>query len=336
MSVKLSREEKRALKAEAKAKKRALKAEAKANKVRITPGAIAKNLKKHYALYLMALPMMVFVIIFSYLPMPWILMAFQNFKPALGLFGSQWVGLENFQEFFGSPYFGRLIRNTLSINLMNLVISYPLTIILSLLINDINNKFFKKSVQVISYMPNFVSTVIVCGLVLTFCGPDGIISNIYNFLTGSSGSMMTKKELFQPIYVFSGIWQSLGFSTVLYVAALSNVDQGLYEAASLDGANRLQQAWHVTLPSILPTIALTLIMSVGGLLGGNSEKIILLYNSATMDTADTIASYVYRKGLVEARYGFSTAVGLFNSVINLALIVGANKVSKKLTETSLF
>lgn len=297
---------------------------------------ILRNLRRHKALYIMAIPMLAYIIIFSYIPMAWQLIAFKNFKPALGLLKSEWVGLQHFKDFFSSIYFKRTMLNTLSINIKDLLISFPLTIFVALLLNEIGNRFFKKTVQTISYMPNFVSTVIVCGLVTTFCGNGGVITNLYNWITGSEGSMMVNADLFQGIYIGSGIWQGLGYGTILYMAALSGIDHQLYEAARLDGANRIRLAWHVTLPGIAPTIILTLIMRVGALMGGGYEKIILLANNATMEKADTLASYVYRKGLIDANYGYSTAVGLFNSIINLILIVIANKVSKKFSESSLF
>lgn len=302
-----------------------------------TARAISKNFKKHKALYFLVLPMLAYVIIFNYVPMFWQIMAFEDFKPALGLFKSPWVGLQNFKDFFGNVYFKRLILNTITLNLKDLLISFPLTIIVALLLNEIGSRVFKKTVQIISYMPNFVSMVIICGLVTTtFCGEKGIITVIYNVLTSNTGSMMTKPGLFQQIYVWSGVWQGLGFGTILYVAALSGIDQQLYDAARIDGAGRIRLCWNVTLPGISTTIVLMLIMRMGMLMGGNFEKVILLYNSATMDKADIIASYVYRKGLIDSSYGYSTAVGLFNSVINLILVIVANQISKKVSETSMF
>ncbi len=301
-----------------------------------TAAAIKRNFKMHKALYFLALPMVIYVIIFNYVPMAWQLMAFQDFKPALGLFGSPWVGFDNFLDFFSSVYFKRVMVNTLTLNFKDLLISFPLTVIVALLLNEVGSRWFKKSVQVISYMPNFVSMVIICGLVMTFCGDKGVVTAIYNLFTGNTGSMMTDPDLFQAIYIWSGIWQGLGFGTILYVAALSGVNTQLYDAAKIDGANRLRLTWHVTLPGIAPTIILMLILRIGALMGGSFEKVILLYNSATMEKADIIASYVYRKGLIDSDYGYSTAVGLFNSVINLALIIIANQLSKKFSESSLF
>lgn len=301
-----------------------------------TAKAIQRNFKMHKSLYFLALPMVIYVVIFNYVPMLWQLMAFEDFKPALGLFGSKWVGLDNFREFFSSIYFKRVIVNTLTLNLKDLLISFPLTIIVALLLNEVGNRLYKKGIQIISYMPNFVSMVIICGLVQTFCGEHGVITAVYNFFTGSTGSMMMKPELFQALYIGSGIWQGLGFGTILYVAALSGVNTQLYDAAKIDGANRLQLTWHVTLPGISSTVIIMFILRIGMLMGGSFEKIILLYNSATMEKADIIASYVYRKGLIDSNYGYSTAVGLFNSVINLILIILANQLSKKVSESSLF
>ena len=301
-----------------------------------TAKAIRRDWRINRSLYVLAIPMVAYVIIFNYVPMVWQLMAFQNFKPALGLWGSKWIGLQNFIDFFSGIYFKRVMLNTLTLNMKDLLISFPLTIITALLLNEVGNRFFKKGVQIISYMPNFVSMVIICGLVTTFCGESGIVTAVYNFITGSTGSMMNKANLFQGIYIASGIWQGLGFGTILYVAALSGIDSQLYDAAKIDGANRLQLTWHVTLPGISSTVIIMLIMRVGMLMGGSFEKVILLYNPSTMDKADIIASYVYRKGLLDSDYGYSTAVGLFNSVINLILVVAANQVSKKFSESSLF
>lgn len=266
-------------------------------------------------------------------------MAFCDYRPKFGIFGSlieNFTGLEHFADFFRSFYFGRLIRNTILLNVWNLVISFPLTIILALLINEVKNRYFKSTVQMISYMPHFISLVVVCGIVVDFCKSTGVLGTLFSVITGEHQNLLSVADYWRPLYIGSGLWQSLGFGTILYLAALSGVDQQLYEAASIDGAGYLKQMWHVTLPGIRPTIIITFIMQIGNLMASSSEKTILMYNPQIYEKADIIASYVYRRGLLEADYSFSTAVTLFNSVINFALIVFANQLSKKYSETSLF
>lgn len=266
-------------------------------------------------------------------------MAFSDYKPKLGIFGSlvkKFVGFKNFTDFFGSFYFWRLMKNTILLNGWSLLISFPLTIILALLINDIANKHFKKTIQTISYLPYFISMVVVCGIVVDFCKTTGVLGTIMTALTGKTQNLLGVASYWRPIYIISDLWQGLGFGTILYIAALSGVDKQLYEAAEIDGAGHWKQLIHVTIPGISQTIIIMLILRVGMLMASSYEKTILMYNQQIYDTADIIASYVYRKGLMDGDYSYSTAVGLFNSLINLVLIITTNKLSRKYTETSLF
>lgn len=297
---------------------------------------IRKDFVKNRVLYLMVLPVVIFYLVFHYLPMGGLVMAFQNYKPKLGFLHSPFVGLDNFRDFFSSIYFTRTVRNTLAISLLELVITFPVTILFALLLNEIHSKRFKKTVQTISYMPHFISMVVVAGLILDFCDSKGVVAQLVALFTGESKNLLSRPEYWRPVYIVSGLWKELGFGSIIYLAALSGVDQQLYEAASIDGANRLKQTFYITLPGISPTIIIMLILKIGQMMSVGYEKTILLYNSQVYETADIISSYVYRKGLLEFNYGYSTAVGMFNSVINLILLVTANHISKKVTETSLF
>ena len=290
--------------------------------------ALKKDLKRNYSLYLIFLPTVIFFVIFSYGPMVGLLMAFQNYKPQLGFFRSPFVGFKHFQDFFQSYYFWRLLKNTFLISFLDLLVGFPLPIIFALLLNEVRGKFFKKSIQTISYMPYFVSMVVVCSLVNQFCSQNGAITQLW--------SMITQPQFFRAIFVGSNVWQSLGYNSIIYIAALASVDQELYEAAVIDGANRWKQTLHVTLPGISSTIIILLILRCGQLLNVGYEKIILLYGPSTYETADVINSFVYRKGLQEFNYGYSAAVGLFNSVISFILLMTVNKISAKVSDTSLF
>lgn len=295
-----------------------------------------QNMKRHKGLYLMILPVVAFYLIFCYYPMYGAQIAFRDYTPKLGVFHSPWAGLKHFREFFDSVYFGRLIRNTISINLKNLIFGFPAPILFALLLNEVKGQKFKKVVQTVSYMPHFISTVVIAGMILQFTATDGVITWVMTLFGYPKQNLMLNPELFQPIYVISDIWQGLGWGSIIYIAAISGINAELYEAARMDGAGRFKQMWHVTLPGILPTIITMFILRVGNMMNLGFEKIILLYNSSIYETADVISTYVYRKGLVDQSYSFSTAVGLFNSLINLLLLFIANKLCKRLTEHSLW
>lgn len=299
-------------------------------------GRLAIDMKKNHTLYIMILPVIAFYIVFAYFPMYGVLIAFQDYEPTLGVFGSEWIGLSNFMDFFKSASFSRLIRNTLTISLTNILFGFPAPIILALLINEVKNKRFAKTVQTVTYLPHFISLVVICGMIKTFTTSGGIIYDLVNQLTGDTRSLLIRKECFVPIYVISDIWQEIGWGSIIYLSAVSGIDTQLYEACQIDGGNKLRQLWHVTLPGILPTMIIMLILRMGSVLNVGYEKIILLYNSSIYDTADVISSYTYRKGLQEFNWGYGSAVGIFNSLVNVVFLVATNYISKRTTETSLW
>lgn len=303
---------------------------------RFTKEAIVKDFKRNKVAYLMAVPAIIMLILFSYLPMFGVVMAFENYKPKLGIFGSPFVGLKNFIDFFQSIYFVRVVKNTLILSGLQLLIEFPASIIFALLLNEVRSKWFKSATQTISYMPNFISMVVVSGIIIDFCSSKGVLTSFISNFTGSTQNLLSVPGNWRAIYIVSDLWQGLGMGSIVFLAALAGIDQELYEAAVIDGANRWKQTIHVTLTGIMPTIIIMLIMRVGMMMSVGSEKTILLYNSQVYETADIISSYVYRKGLVEFNYGYSTAVSLFNSIINFTLLIVTNHISKKSSETSLF
>lgn len=294
------------------------------------------DFRRNRSLYLLVVPVILFYLIFHYKPMIGAVIAFQDYIPRKGISGSEWVGFDQFIRFFQSPYFGRLLRNTLLLSVYGLAFGFPAPIILALLLNELHHKKYKKAVQTITYLPHFISLVVVTGMIKDFTQSTGLINDIIVFLVGARSSLIQNPELYRTIYIASDIWQGVGWGSIIYLSALSGVDQQLYEAASIDGAGRFKQMLHVTLPCIAPTIIIMLIMRMGQLLGTGYEKTILLYNEATYETADVIASYIYRVGILERNWSYSTAIGLFNSAINLILILTANKISRKVSETSLW
>ncbi|GAA0134036.1 sugar ABC transporter permease [Paenibacillus sp. YSY-4.3] len=287
-------------------------------------------------LYLMILPVIAYYIIFHYGPMYGALIAFKNYSPMKGILGSDWVGFQHFQDFFNSYYFLRILKNTLLISLYSLLFEFPAPILLALLINEVRHRLFKRVVQTITYMPYFISLVVICGIITDFTNADGLINRLFVWLGYDGQAMLQKPELFRPVYILSEIWQRIGWESIIYIAALMGIDQEQYEAARMDGANRFKQMIYITLPGIMPTIAIMLILRMGNLLNVGFEKIILLYNPVTYETADVISSFVYRKGLLEFGWSYSAAVGLFNSVINLILLVSANYISRRVSKSSLW
>lgn len=297
---------------------------------------LVRNIKQHPWLYLMILPALAYFIIFHYLPMYGVIISFQDYHPVKGISNSPWVGLKHFKMFLNGPFFGRLLRNTLSINLGLLLFGFPLPIVFALMLNEARSGKFKKVVQTVTYMPHFVSSVVVCGLMVIFCRSDGVLTFILSKFGLPQSNLLTYKQYFQPLYIAMNIWQELGWDSIIYFAALAGVDGSLYEAAYVDGAGRWRQMWHVTLPSILPTIVILLVMRVGNLLSLGWDRIFLLYNDMVMETADVISTYVYRTGMVQMQYSFAAAVGLMNSLVNVVLLIGANAMSRKLTNSSLW
>lgn len=297
---------------------------------------VAQDFKRHKFKYLIVIPVIIYLILFCYKPMYGIVIAFQKYRPSLGIADSPWVGFDNFVRFFKDPFFGRLIRNTVTISFLMIIFSFPAAIILALLLNEVKVSWFKRTVQTITYMPHFIALVVVCALVNNFCQSNGVLNDVIAFLGGERSNLLAQPKLFYPIYVLSGIWQQVGWNSIIYLAALASIDQEQYEAAKIDGAGRIQQMVHITLPGLVPTISMLLVLNLGKVLSVGYEKILLLYQPLTYEVADVISTYVYRKGLVDADYSFSTAVSLFNSVINIIFLVISNKVSKKMGQSGLF
>ena len=295
-------------------------------------GLIGNN----WELYIMIGPVILYYAIFCYWPMYGALIGFQDYSLRWGMSGSEWVGLANFKTFLTSLDFKEVLGNTLTISVSTLIFSFPTPILLALCINEVRNKLFARTVQTITYMPHFISMVIVCSIIREFTADTGIVNKLFQLFGYSGDTMLGKPNLFVPIYVVSGIWQEIGWNSIIYLAALSSVDQELYEAAEIDGAGKLKQTIHVTIPGILPTIIILLIMKMGSLLSVGYEKILLLYNAGIYSTADVISTYTYRIGLQGGNFSLSTAVGLFNSVINIILLTATNKICDKLNGTSLF
>lgn len=297
---------------------------------------IKSDMRRNWSLYLLSLPVLAFYLVFCYKPMYGAIIAFKQYSPGLGIWKSPWVGLDNFKYLFSTPDFARILKNTLVISITTILFSFPAPIILALLFNEITSPKFKKISQTVSYIPHFISLVVICGLIKLFVQDGGIIQQMVASLTGTQGSLLNYKNNFLPIYVLSDIWQNIGWDSIIYVAALSGVDQQLYEVARVDGAGKWKQMLNVTLPALKPTIIIMLILRVGNMLNVGYEKIILLYNPLIYDTSDVISTYVYRMGFESQDWSYSTAVNLFNSVINFIILVTANSLSRKFSETSLF
>ena len=297
---------------------------------------LKKDWSRNRSLYLLMLPVLLFYILFHYKPMYGAIIAFKEYTPALGVSKSPWVGLENFTRFFNSVYFGRLIKNTILLSLYNLILGFPAPIILALLLNEVRNKKFKSLTQTVTYLPHFISLIVVTGMMTDFGMTNGLFNDVIEMLGGSRAPLLQDPKLYRSIYVFSSIWQEVGWGFIIYLSSLAGVDSQLYEAAQIDGAGKWKQLIHVTLPAIAPTIIIMFILKTGSLMNMGYEKTILLYNASTYETADIISSYIYRIGLLEQDWSYSTAIGLFNSVINFGLLLFTNKMSRRYSETSLW
>ena len=288
-------------------------------------------------LYLFILPTFLVFLIFSYIPMYGVLIAFKDYIPTLGVWGSPWVGFKHFTRFFDSYYFWDLLKNTIGISVYSLVVGFPLPIILALALNEIKDGPLKKFSQTVTYAPNFISTVVMVGMILAFLNPStGIINHVIELLGMEPIAFMEDPRWFKTIYVLSGVWQGTGWGSVIYLAALAGVDTQLHEAAVVDGATRLQRIWHINLPTIRPTMVILLIMNVGSVMNLGYEKILLMQNPLNMESSNVIATFVYQQGLLEAQYSYAAAVGLFNSAINAILMISVNKIAAKLGDSSLF
>ena len=293
-------------------------------------------MKRYRYIYLMLLPVLLYYLIFHYATMYYAVIAFQNYKPMKGISGSRFIGLKHFISFLESPYAWRTIRNTLVLNAYMIAFSFTSAIIFALMINQMQEGKYKRVVQTVTYMPHFISIVVVCGILVEFSESNALFNDVIALLGGERSSLLSDPRKFRPIYVLSDIWQNVGWGTSIYLATLSGVDQSLHEAATIDGAGRLQRIWHVNIPALVPVIVVQLIMRFGQMMSIGYEKVILMYNASTYETADVISSYVYRRGLYEMDYSYGAAVGLFNSVINLIVLFFANTLSRRLTENSLW
>ena len=297
---------------------------------------LAQSIKRYYWLYIFIIPMLVWYIIFHYVPMGGIVIAFKRYNGIKTVWESKWVGMKWFIKFFESPYFWRLIRNTLTLSLYQLA-TFPLAIIVALFFNELRSAKFKRFAQTIMYAPHFISMVVLVSMMqLFFSTQYGLVNHLIESLGGEPYPFMISEEAFPHMFVWSGTWQNLGWNCIIYIAALSSVDPGLHEAAKLDGASRLQRIWHINLPTILPTVVITFIMRVGHIMTIGADKVLLMRNDLNLATSEVIATYVYEQGLISGDYGYATAVGLFTNVINLVMLLIVNKVSAKLSDTSLF
>jgi len=297
---------------------------------------LGKDLRRNKIIYFMLLPVIAYYAIFQYGPMYGLQIAVKDFIPSKGFLGSPWVGFKHFEDFFGSIFFWRILGNTLLLSLYSLIFFFPAGIIFALLLNELRSNKLRRAVQTISYMPHFISLVVIVGIMFDFLARDGLINNIMAFFNIEPIPFMRSPEWFRTVYISSEVWQNIGWSSIIYLAAVSNVNPTLYEAAHIDGANRWRQMWHVTLPGIMPTVTIMLILFIGKFMSVGFEKIILMYNPVIYESADVIQTYVYRKGILEANFSYSAAVGLFNAVISFVLLILANTMAKRLGETKLW
>ncbi len=297
---------------------------------------LKKDLQKHWILYLMMVPALIYFVVYCYGPMAGLYIAFSDYKITGGIFAGKFIGFKYFTKFFESYYFTRLLRNTLLLSLETLAFGFPIPIIFALVINEVQNKKFKSLAQTITYMPHFISIVVICGLVIDFTSNDGLINQIIMACGGEPIPFLARPEWFRTVYVTSEVWQNFGWDSVVFLAALTGIEMEQFEAARLDGASRVQQIIHISLPSILPTIVTVLLMRIGHVMSIGFDKVFNLYSPATYETADIISTFVYRQGVLGANFSSAAAIGLFNSAINVALVVMMNKVSRKLTESSLW
>ncbi len=297
---------------------------------------IRKDLRRRPHVYLMIVPVLAFYVVFHYAPLVGAIIAFKDFSPKAGIFGSPWVGFKHFQAFFASIYFVRILSNTLIISALDILFGFPAPIILALLINELNARTFKRTIQTVSYLPHFISIVVICGLIRDFFASTGVVNEIAAGLGLSVQQYLNDPRWFRSIYVGSNVWQTFGWNSIIYLAALTSINPQLYEAARMDGAGRWRQTVAITLPGILPVTVTLLILRIGNVMSVGFEKIILLYNPLTYETAEVISTFVYKKGILEMSYSYSAAIGLFNAAINCLFLVMANGLSRKVNETSIW
>ena len=297
----------------------------------------ATAIRKSIPLYVLLLPSAILLFCFAYLPLGGLIIAFKHYSPSLGIFGSRWVGFDNFMQFFKSYQFPITIKNTLVLSLYGLIVETPLPVALALMCNQMRTKMFKKVFQVVTYLPHFISTMVMCGIILIILSPsNGLIANIFQLFGHEAPNLMGSAGAFKHVYVWSDIWQHLGWNSIIYLAALSGIDPTYYEAATIDGATTMQKIKYIDLPLIMPTIVILLVMSAGNILGIGFEKVFLLQNTLNITSSEIISTYVYKMGLQSSQYSLSTAIGLFNTVVNVIVLLVINYIAKKKTDTSLF
>lgn len=294
------------------------------------------DIRKNYFLYLLLLPVAAYYILFSYVPMAGIQMAFKKFSIKKGIWGSPWVGLQHFERFFSGYNFKRLLLNTIAISTYSMVLGLVTPLLFALMLNYVRSRRWKKTLQMVTYLPYFISTVVMVGILSLFLGQDGLVNSLLGLLGIAPVGFMVSPSLFKSVYAWSGAWQGLGFSAIIYISALAGVDYELHEAAIMDGASKWRRIWHIDLPSIKMTILVILITSLGGIIGVGFEKVLLMQNDLNFTASDVISTYVYRVGLVQSDYGYSTAVGLFNSVVSTILVLASNLTAKKVAGYSLW
>jgi putative aldouronate transport system permease protein len=297
---------------------------------------ILKQIKKNRYLYLLLFLPLLYYILFHYLPMYGIIVAFKEYNIVKGMLHSPWAGFKYFEKFLKDPYFWKVVRNTFLMSIYNLVWGFPVPVILALLLNEVHIKKVKDIIQSVTYLPHFVSTVVVCGMIVNFLSTDGLINTTLRAAGQKSVQFLMYPQYFRSLYVISEIWQTAGWTSIIYLAALTGIDQEVLDAALIDGAGRLQRILHVTLPAIAPAVSIMLIMNLGKIMNLGYEKVLLLYNGSTYETADIISTYVYRRGILGNSFSYATAIGLFQSVIGIVLLISANKISSRLSETSLW
>jgi len=297
---------------------------------------IRSDFVRNRTVYLMAVLPMMYYFIFKYGPMFGVVIAFKRFQPGSGIWGSPWVGFDNFKMFFESYYFWRLLKNAFLLSFFSLIFGFPIPIIFAILLNELKAKRFKKIVQTVTYAPHFISLVVICGIVINFVSQEGLITTFLSNFGFEKSNLLLNSKYFRTIYIASDIWQHMGWNSIIFLAAITGLDPELFDAATVDGAGRIRKIINIIIPGIMPTIIVLLILKIGSLMNIGFEKIILLYNPSIYDTADVISSFVYRKGILQADYSYSTAVGIFNSLINLSLLISANWLSRKFNETSLW
>ena len=298
---------------------------------------LGRRILKNWELYLFILPGLIWYIIFTYAPLYGVQIAFKDFNGAKGIWGSPWVGLKHFRNFLTAYTFPVLLRNTFLLSIYSLAAGFPFPIFLALMLNEVGAARYKKIVQTVTYAPHFISMVVMVGMLTLFLSPSmGVFNTIRNLLGMESVSFLTKPGLFRHLYVWSGVWQGMGWGSIIYLAALSGVDPQLHEAAVIDGASRIQRIWYINLPVLLPTVTILLILNCGSVLSVGYEKVLLMQNDLVLDVAEVISTYVYKRGLLRAEYSFSSAVGLFNNAVNVILLLTVNGIVRKMGQTSLF